>query len=49
MKANGKSFEWVNYPHVTHGFVEYQSLAENGAALADAWPKTIAFLRKHTM
>jgi hypothetical protein len=26
----------------THGFVEYQTLAENAAALADAWPKTIA-------
>ena len=48
MKASGKYFEAYNYPHTTHGFVEYQSLAGNAAALADAWPKTFAFLRQHT-
>jgi carboxymethylenebutenolidase len=49
MKENGKSFEAYTYPHTTHGFVEYQTLAENAAALADAWPKAIAFLKEHTM
>jgi carboxymethylenebutenolidase len=39
MKANGKSFESHNYPHITHGFVEYQH----------PWPKTIAFLKKRTI
>jgi carboxymethylenebutenolidase len=48
MKENGKSFEAHNYPHTTHGFVEYQTLAGNLEALTDAWPKTIAFLKKHT-
>jgi carboxymethylenebutenolidase len=48
MKEHGKSFEAHNYPHTTHGFVEYQTLAGNLEALTDAWPKTIAFLKKHT-
>lgn len=48
MKENGKSFEAHNYPHTTHGFVEYQTLAGNLEALTDAWPRTIAFLKKHT-
>ncbi len=49
MKEHGKSFEAHNYPHTTHGFVEYQTLAGNLDALNDAWPRTIAFLKKHTM
>ena len=49
MKENGKFFEAHNYPHTTHGFVEYQTLAGNLEALTDAWPRTIAFLKKHTM
>jgi carboxymethylenebutenolidase len=48
MKEHGKSFEAHNYPHTTHGFVEYQTLAGNLEALTDAWPRTIAFLKKHT-
>ena len=49
MKENDKFFEAHNYPHTTHGVVEYQTLAGNLEALTDAWPRTIAFLKKHTM
>jgi carboxymethylenebutenolidase len=47
MKKLGKSYEPHIYPHGTHGFLEYQDLAGNPAAVTDSWARTIAFLRQH--
>jgi len=49
MKTLGKTYE----PHVMegagHGFLKGQAQSDaNGKAAADAWPLTIAFLKKHT-
>jgi carboxymethylenebutenolidase len=49
MKELGKSFESHVYPHATHGFLEFQDLGGNPAATSDSWPRTIAFLKQHTM
>ncbi|MDP8988765.1 MAG: dienelactone hydrolase family protein [Acidobacteriota bacterium] len=48
MKAAGKSFEAHSYTHGTHGFLEFQDLGGNPAAVSDSWPRTIAFLKEHT-
>jgi len=57
MKANGKTYEGINYPGAIHGFLRAQgdpsprgrNPAEeeaNIAATKDGWPRTVAFLRK---
>jgi carboxymethylenebutenolidase len=56
MKAMGKSYTGTNYEGAAHGFLRIQDdpktppdEAENKADLAatmDAWPKTVAFLKK---
>jgi len=47
MKKVGKSYEPHVYPKVTHSFVYFQDLGENRHALADAWPRVIAFFNKY--
>lgn len=57
MKALGKNYVGVNYPGAIHGFLRAQDdpraqrdEAEEQANLAasrDAWPRTLAFLRRH--
>jgi carboxymethylenebutenolidase len=48
MKKLDKSYEPHIYPHGTHGFLEYQDIAGNPAAVTDSWQRTIAFLKQHT-
>ena len=48
MKKLGKVYEPHIYKDATHGFLEYQNLGENARATADAWPRTIAFLKENT-
>lgn len=48
MKRLGKSYEARIEPRATHAFMMYQVEGENGAAILDAWPRTIAFLNEHT-
>lgn len=47
LKKLGKSYEPHVYPKVTHSFVYFQDLGENRRALADAWPRVIAFFNKY--
>jgi len=58
MKANGKDYYGSNYPGAVHGFVRAQDdpnprgkdeaeEAANVAALKDAWPRMLAFMRKN--
>lgn len=57
MKAMGKSYTGMNYEGAIHGFMRAQNdprptrneaeEAANLAAAKDAWPKTIAFLKKN--
>lgn len=57
MKALGKSYTGVNYEGAVHGFLRAQDdpkatrdeaeEAANLAATKDAWPRTIAFLKKN--
>jgi carboxymethylenebutenolidase len=47
MKCLGKSYEAHVYPKVTHSFVYFQDLSVNRDAVADAWPRTIAFFMRH--
>lgn len=50
MKTLGKSYEPHIYPGAGHGFLRQQS-GQDGAnmkAAEQAWPATLAFLRKHT-
>lgn len=56
MKALGKSYVGVNYPGAIHGFLRAQddTTAHNSeeeqanlAATKDAWPRTVAFLKKN--
>jgi dienelactone hydrolase len=35
------------YPKATHSFVMFQDSGASAAAIEDAWPKAIAFLKKH--
>jgi carboxymethylenebutenolidase len=47
MKRLGKLYEAHVYPKVTHSFVYFQDLSVNRDAVADAWPRTVAFFNKH--
>ncbi|MGB7217447.1 MAG: dienelactone hydrolase family protein [Vicinamibacterales bacterium] len=47
MKKHGKSYESHIYPKTTHSFVFFQDLGANREALADAWPRVIAFYNQH--
>ena len=47
MKKLDKSYEPHVYPKVTHSFVYFQDLSENRSAVADAWPRVIAFFNKY--
>ena len=47
MERLGKVYEPHIYPKATHSFVMFQDAGANTAAIADAWPRTIAFLKKH--
>jgi carboxymethylenebutenolidase len=46
MEKLGKSYEPHIYAHGTHGFLEYQDLGGNPAAVTDSWQRTIAFLKQ---
>jgi dienelactone hydrolase len=46
MKTLGKSYEPHIYPKATHSFVLFQEVGGNPAAVKDAWPRAIAFLKK---
>jgi carboxymethylenebutenolidase len=48
MKRLGKSYEYHIYPHATHVFLEFQDLGGNPEAVADAWPRAMAFIKEHT-
>lgn len=45
MTRLGKRYEAIVYPKVTHSFVLFQDIGLNNDAVADAWPRTIQFLR----
>jgi carboxymethylenebutenolidase len=47
MESLGKSYESHIYPKVTHSFLYFQDLSVNRDAVADAWPRTVAFLKRH--
>ena len=49
MKRLGKSFEVQVYPEATHVFLYRQDLGRNMAATQDAWPKAMAFFKRHLM
>jgi carboxymethylenebutenolidase len=46
MKTLGKSYEPHIYPKTTHSFLLFQEVGGNPAAVKDAWPRAIAFLKK---
>ena len=47
MEKLGKVFEPHIYPKATHSFVMFQDAGANTAAIEDAWPRAIAFLKNH--
>jgi len=47
MKRLGKDFELHAYDEATHAFLYRQDLGRNYAATRDAWPRAIAFFKKH--
>lgn len=47
MARLGKQYEAHVYPKTTHSFVMFQHIGTNGQAIADAWPRTIAFFKKN--
>jgi carboxymethylenebutenolidase len=47
MERLGKVYELHIYPKATHSFVMFQNASANTAAIEDAWPKAITFLKKH--
>lgn len=47
MKRLGKAFTVDVYKEATHVFLYRQDLGRNMAATQDAWPKAIAFFKKH--
>ena len=47
MTRLGKQYEAVVYPKATHSFVVFQDIGQNNRAVADAWPRTIQFFRRH--
>jgi len=46
MRTMGKMYEPHIYPKTTHSFVLFQEVGGNPAAVKDAWPRAIAFLKK---
>jgi carboxymethylenebutenolidase len=46
MRKLGKTYEPHIYPKTTHSFVLFQEVGGNPAAVNDAWPRAIAFLKK---
>jgi len=49
MKGLGKEFEVHVYENATHAFLYRQDLGRNFAATRDAWPRAMAFFKKHLM
>ena len=49
MKRLGKDFEVHVYEEATHVFLYRQDLGKNQAATEDAWPKAMAFFKRHLM
>jgi carboxymethylenebutenolidase len=49
MKRLGKEFSVEVYKEATHVFLYRQDLGRNQAATEDAWPKAMAFFKKHLM
>ncbi len=50
MKAMGKTYNGINYEDATHGFLARRNDAAKEADIAatrDAWPRTVAFLKKN--
>lgn len=47
MKRLGKEFDVHVYEEATHVFLYRQDLGKNWAATRDAWPKAMAFFKKH--
>ena len=47
MKRLGKEFTVQVYPEATHVFLYRQDLGRNMAATEDAWPRAMAFLKRH--
>ena len=47
MEKLGKVYEPHVYAKTTHSFLYFQEMAGNPAATNDAWPRTIAFFKKH--
>jgi len=47
MKQLGKAYEPHIYPKVTHSFVYFQDLSVNRDAVADAWPRVVAFYNNY--
>jgi len=46
-KAAGKDAEIIVYPNAQHGFLADYRGSYNAEASADAWPKMLAFFKKH--
>ena len=47
LKAQGKTYEMINYPGVNHGFHNYSTPRYDEPAAKAAWEKTVAFFRKN--
>jgi dienelactone hydrolase len=45
LKACGAPYQLKVYPDTEHAFDRSSMRPGNGAAAADAWPRTLAFLR----
>lgn len=46
MARLGKTYEAYVYPKTTHSFAMFQHIGTNAQAIADAWPRTIAFFTR---
>ncbi len=47
MKRLGKPFDVQVYDEATHVFLYRQDLSKNMVATEDAWPKAMAFFKRH--
>ena len=47
MEKLGKVYEPHVYAKTTHSFLYFQDMAGNPAAVNDAWPRTVAFLKRN--
>jgi carboxymethylenebutenolidase len=47
MKRLGKVYEPHVYAKATHSFVLFQDVGGNPAAVGDAWPRAMAFLKQN--